>query len=260
MKQYKKDLKILQRELVQLQQWVIRENKKVVILFEGRDSSGKGGTINRLIQKLNPNHYRVVAKGKPTTKENKEKYFTRWRRELPSKGEIVFLDRSWYTRAGVESVMAFASSEQVNKFYKDVKKFEKKLNDNGVILLKYWLSISQSTQEKRFKLRLGDDTKRWKLSPMDLASRTKWDEYTLAKERMFKETNFKFSPWIIVNGNNKRECRLSVIESILELIPYSFKWIPPSSLSAIHIAPPNIQPTNITKIGFNNVTHITNTS
>ncbi len=250
MKQYKKDLKILQLELVQLQQWVIREDKKLIILFEGRDSSGKGGTIKRLIAKLNPNHYRVVAKGKPSKKEEKEKYFTKWRRELPVKGEIVFFDRSWYTRAGVESVMNFAAPEEIDKFYKDVKKFERKITSSGVIIIKYWLSISHEVQESRFKIRLEDDTKRWKLSAMDLASRTRWADYTAAKDRMLKETNYKSSPWVVVNANDKKECRLLVMESILSRVPYIYKWIPPESLKPVKINQPNLQPNNITLIGF----------
>lgn len=258
-KTYKKELDYLQRELVQLQQWVIRENKKVVIIFEGRDAAGKGSTIKRIIERLNPNHYRVVAKGKPTPEENKQKYFTRWRRELPTEGEIAIFDRSWYTRAGVESVMGFSTQEEISKYYTDVKKFEKKLTDSGVIVLKYWLSITQEVQEKRFKDRLEDDHKRWKLSAMDLASRVRFDDYTKAKERMFKKTNYKASPWTIVNANKKKECRLDVIESIINSIPYSFKWIPPSSLKPVKISKPNIQPANIHKIGFDNESHNTNT-
>lgn len=247
---YKKELRSLQSELVQLQQWVIREDKKVAIVFEGRDSAGKGAVIKRLIDRLNPNHYRVVAKGKPTEEEKTQKYFTRWRRDLPVKGEIVFFDRSWHTRAGVESVMGFASDEEVTKYFKDVKKFEKKMTDDGVILLKYWLSITQETQESRFKARLRIDYKRWKLSAMDLASRSRYKEYTKAKERMFKETNFKFSPWTIVNSNEKKNCRLDVIEHILSSIPYVYKWIPPSSLESIKLDEPSVQPSNINKVGF----------
>ncbi len=259
-KTYKKELMHLQRELVQLQQWVIREKKRVVILFEGRDAASKGSTIKRIIERLNPNHYRVVAKGKPTQEEEKKKYFTRWRRELPVEGELVIFDRSWYTRAGVESVMDFATEEEITKFYKDAKKFEKKLTDAGVIVIKFWLSITQATQELRFKARLRNDYKRWKLSPMDLASRTRFEDYTAAKDRMFKESNFKFSPWRIVNANNKKECRLDTITAILEAIPYIYKTIPPSSLEPVPIAQPSKQPSNIIKIGFNNEPHSTNTN
>tara|TARA_R110000851_G_scaffold317339_1_gene480785 strand:+ start:15783 stop:16571 length:789 start_codon:yes stop_codon:yes gene_type:complete len=259
-KAYRKELDHLQRELVQMQQWVIRESKKVVILFEGRDAAGKGSTIKRIIERLNPNHYRVVAKGKPTPEETKQKYFTRWRRELPDEGEIAIFDRSWYTRAGVESVMGFATQEEITKYYSDVKKFEKKLTDEGYIVLKYWLSITQEVQEKRFQNRLEDDHKRWKLSEMDLASRVRFDEYTKAKDRMFKKTNFKSSPWTIVNANKKKECRLDVIESIINSIPYTFKWIPPSALEPVTLSAPTIQPSNITQIGFNNEPCITDTA
>lgn len=250
-KQYKSDLFALQNELVQLQQWAIREGKKIVIVFEGRDASGKGSTIKRIVQRLNPNHTRVVAKGKPTDLENSQKYFTRWRKTLPQEGEIVLYDRSWYTRAGVESVMGFATTEEVTKYYKDVKKFEKKLTDSGTIIIKYWLSISHSTQEERFKKRLKCDYKRWKLSPMDLASRERFLDYTSAKERMFKETNFKFSPWTIVDANNKRDCRLNVIDNILDSLPYVPREIPPSKLVPVKIAASSVQPTDITLIGFN---------
>ena len=248
--EYKKELLALQKDLVQLQQWVIKENKKVIILFEGRDSAGKGGVIKRLTAKLNPNHCKVIAKGKPTAKEEKQKYFTKWRKELPSEGELAIFDRSWYTRAGVESVMGFATDCEVNKFYKDVHKFEKKLVKDGYLILKYWLAISHKTQEARFKERLHTDHKKWKLSPMDLASRTKWKEYTAAKERMFKETNFSFAPWRVVNANVKKECRLLVLEDILTNLPYSFEWVAPASLTEIEIAEPKEQPTNIIKIGF----------
>lgn len=247
---HKKELRELQSGLVQLQQWVIRENKKVVILFEGRDSSSKGSTIKRIVERLNPNHYRVVAKGKPTPKEEKQKYFTRWRRELPRKGELVIFDRSWHTRAGVESVMGFASPSEVDKYFKDVKKFEKKLTDDETIVIKVWLSITQRTQERRFKARLKEEHKRWKLSPMDLASRTRWNEYTQAKERMFSESNFKFAPWVIVNANNKKKCRLDVIDYILDTVPYEYKEICPSHLPPVKINKPSTQPDSIEKVGF----------
>ena len=229
-KEYKEEIKGLQEELVQLQQWVKKEGKRVVILFEGRDASSKGGTIKRITQRLNPHMVKVIAKGKPTPKEESQKYFTRWRKTLPKGGEIVIYDRSWYTRAGVESVMGFASVEEVSKFYTDVKKFERKLHKEGVIILKYWLSITQTTQELRFHDRLNNLAKRWKLSPMDLASRDKWDEYTTAKEVMFNKSNFSFAPWRVIDANEKRACRCNVIDDILTRVPFVPEELKPSAL------------------------------
>ncbi|USD59570.1 polyphosphate kinase 2 [Vibrio sp. SCSIO 43140] len=215
-KKYKKQLKKLQEELVQLQGHIIKNGLKVVIVFEGRDSAGKGGSIKRIVDKLDPNHVRVVAKGKPTDAEEKQWYFQRWVKEMPSEGEMVIFDRSWYTRAGVESVMNFASEEQVASFLKDCPSFEKSLVRQGVIVLKYWLSITHQTQENRFHERLNKVTKRWKLSPMDLKSRHKWLYYTRAKERMFRKTHTKHCPWYIVDNNCKRTGRLNLIRHILD--------------------------------------------
>lgn len=217
---YKQELLALQKELVQLQEWVREKNKRVIIIFEGRDSSGKGSAIKRLIQRLDPTVARVQVTAKPTQSELREKYFTKWRRTLPKKGEIVIYDRSWYTRCLVEQVMSFASEDQVTKFYSDVIKFEKKLHKDGVHIVKIWLSVSHKVQEERFKERLINPCKRWKLSPIDLASRTKFNEYTQAKEVMFNRTDFNFARWTVINGKNKKEARLNSIDLILNSIPY----------------------------------------
>lgn len=256
-KQYYSQLDSLQSELVQMQQWSIRENKRIVIIFEGRDAAGKGSTIKRIVQRLNPNHTRVVAKGKPTPEEESQKYFTRWRKTLPKDGELVIYDRSWYTRAGVEAVMGFATQGEVAKFYKDVRKFEKKLTNEGVIVIKYWLSITHSTQEKRFRQRLKCDYKRWKLSPMDLASRTCYQDYTEAKDIMFSKSNFKFSPWTVVDANKKKKCRLNVMKDILSRVPYEFKEIPPKELPEVELVSPSKQPINMKLIGFSKEQYVT---
>ncbi|GAM76263.1 UDP-galactose-lipid carrier transferase [Vibrio ishigakensis] len=226
-KEYKKELKKLQAELVQLQSYIIKHGLKVVILFEGRDSAGKGGSIKRIVDKLNPNHVRVVAKGKPTDAEEKQWYFQRWVKEMPSEGEIVLFDRSWYTRAGVESVMGFATQAQVSSFLEDCPAFEKSLVHQGVIVLKYWLSITHETQEQRFHERLNKITKRWKLSPMDLKSRSMWREYTKAKEIMFRETSTDHCPWYVVDNNCKRTGRLDLIRHILSQFDFERRSLRP---------------------------------
>lgn len=232
---YKKELRHLQSELTHLQRHVRENNLKVVILFEGRDAAGKGGMIRRIAECLNPNHVRVVAKGKPTSDEQKQWYFQRWVKEMPREGEIVLFDRSWYTRAGVESVMGFATKQEVTSFLNNVNRFEKMLIEQGVVVLKYWLSITQSTQETRFHRRLNTPTKQWKLSPMDLASRDKWDEYTKAKERMFRKSHTEHCPWNIVDTNNKKAGHLACISHILSQFKYEVKPHEPTKLP--HIFP-----------------------
>jgi len=234
-KQYKTELKKHQIELVHLQRHVREKGLKVVILFEGRDAAGKGGCIKRLTEKLNPNHVKVIARGKPTPDEEAQWYFQRWIKDLPAKGEIVIFDRSWYTRAGVESVMGFASKTEVNTFLNNVTRFEKMLVKEGIIVLKYWFSITQRTQEQRFHERLNDLTKQWKLSPMDLESRTRWDEYTKAKERMFRKSHTDACPWRIVDFNNKKRGRIDCFADILSAIPYESKSHEPKRLP--HIFP-----------------------
>ena len=234
-KQYKAELKALPGELCHLQRHIRKEGLRVVVILEGRDASGKGGVIKRLTEHLDPNHYRTVAKGKPTAEEDAQWYFQRWVSHLPRDGEIVFFDRSWYTRCLTESVMGFATKKEVTDFLNNVNRFEKMLHQQGVIVIKYWLSITQATQEQRFHQRLNDIRKMWKLSEMDLKSRYLWDEYTKAKERMFKRSCTEHSPWVIVDTNDKKQGRLDVIEDLLcrfefEHIPYEPQTLPKINL------------------------------
>lgn len=234
-KTYKQELKTIQADMVQLQRHVRDKGLKVVILLEGRDSAGKGGVIKRMVQRLNPNYVRVVAKGKPTDAEEKQWYFQRWAREMPQEGEIVIFDRSWYSRAGVESVMEFATKRQVTSFLKDAPSFEKTLSRQGVIVIKYWLSITHKTQENRFHERLNDITKQWKLSKMDLESRTRWDEYTKAKERMFRKTSHKICPWNVVDANCKRQTRLTLMKHLVSQFTFERKEHEPKRLPHVFI-------------------------
>ena len=210
----------LQGELIKLQDWVERTGSKVLILCEGRDTAGKGGVIKRITQRLNPRVARVVALPKPSEREQTQWYFQRYVPHLPAGGEIVLFDRSWYNRAGVEKVMKFANKDEVEQFYRDVPEFEKMLIRSGIILLKYWFSITDEEQQLRFLMRVNDPLKQWKLSEMDLQSRIYWEKYTKAKEVMFKRTNTKVSPWYIVEGNDKKRERLNCITHILSKIPY----------------------------------------
>ena len=217
---YFRNLLKLQGELIKLQDWVERTGSKVLILCEGRDTAGKGGVIKRITQRLNPRVARVVALPKPSEREQTQWYFQRYVPHLPAGGEIVLFDRSWYNRAGVEKVMKFASKDEVDQFYRDVPEFEKMLIRSGIILLKYWFSITDEEQQLRFLMRVNDPLKQWKLSDMDLQSRIYWEKYTKAKEMMFKRTNTKESPWYIVEGNDKKRERLNCIAHILSMIPY----------------------------------------
>ncbi|WP_287959237.1 polyphosphate kinase 2 [Filomicrobium sp.] len=210
----------LQAELIKLQTWVEYTGSRILIIFEGRDSAGKGGVIKRITQRLNPRIARVVALPKPTEREQTQWYFQRYVPHLPSGGEMVLFDRSWYNRAGVERVMGFASEAQVEDFFRDVPEFERMLVRSGIIVLKYWLSITDAEQQLRFKIRIEDPMKQWKLSPMDLQSRARWEDYTKAKEEMFERTNIPEAPWYIVEGNDKKRERLNCIEHILSKIPY----------------------------------------
>ena len=201
---YFRNLLRLQSELIKVQDWVQHSGAKVCILFEGRDSAGKGGVIKRITQRLNPRVARVVALSAPTPREQSQWYFQRYVPHLPAGGEIVFFDRSWYNRAGVERVMGFATPEQVEQFFQDVPEFERMLVRSGIILLKYWFSITDEEQQLRFLMRIHDPMKQWKLSPMDLQSRIRWEQYTKAKEAMFERTNIPEAPWFIVEGNDKK--------------------------------------------------------
>jgi len=217
---YFRNLLRLQSELIKLQSWVEHTGAKILIIFEGRDTAGKGGVIKRITQRLNPRVARVVALPKPTEREQTQWYFQRYVPHLPAGGEIVLFDRSWYNRCGVERVMGFASEAQVEQFFKDVPEFERMLVRSGIILLKYWLSITDEEQQLRFLMRIHDPMKQWKLSPMDLQSRVRWEDYTKAKEDMFERTNIPEAPWYIVEGNDKKRERLNCIEHILTKIPY----------------------------------------
>jgi polyphosphate kinase len=211
----------LQTELIKLQTWVAHTGAKLVVLFEGRDSAGKGGAIKRITQRLNPRVCRVVALPAPTDREKTQWYFQRYVTHLPARGEIVLFDRSWYNRAGVERVMGFANSDQVEQFFRDVPEFERMLGRSGIVLIKYWFSITDREQQRRFLMRIKDPMKQWKLSPMDLQSRVRWEDYTAAKEEMLDRTNIAEAPWFIVEGNDKRRARLNCMAHLLKQLPYT---------------------------------------
>ena len=217
---YFRSLIELQSELIKMQSWVQHTGEKIAVVFEGRDSAGKGGAIKRIMQRLNPRTCRVVALPKPTDRERSQWYFQRYVPHLPSGGEIVLFDRSWYNRAGVERVMGFASDDEVEQFFQDVPEFERMLSRSGIRLIKFWFSISDEEQQLRFLMRIHDPMKQWKLSPMDLQSRVRWEEYTKAKEEMFARTNIPEAPWYIVEGNDKKRARLNCIHHLLSLVPY----------------------------------------
>jgi len=219
-KRYYEELAKLQLELSKLQEWVKARSLKVVVIFEGRDAAGKGGAIKTITLGLNPRVARIVALPAPTERERTQWYFQRYAAHLPAAGEIVLLDRSWYNRAGVERVMGFATQDEVQEFYRDCPEFERMLVRSGIVLVKYWFSVSDAEQERRFQGRIKDPTKRWKLSPMDLQSRTRWVEYSMAKDEMFRHTDIKQAPWYVVAGDDKKRARLNVIHHLLSLIPY----------------------------------------
>lgn len=229
-KDYEKELAHLQVELVKLQEWVKFKGLKVVVLFEGRDAAGKGGTIKRITECLNPRICRVVALGVPTEKEKTQWYFQRYVAQLPAAGEMALFDRSWYNRAGVEHVMGFCTEPEYQEFLHSCPEFERLLLRAGIILIKYWFSVSDEEQEKRFKDRIKDPTKRWKISPMDLESRKKWVEYSRAKDQMFLYTHLPESPWWVVNSDNKERARLNCISHLLSMIPYEDLTPPPLEL------------------------------
>jgi polyphosphate kinase 2 len=217
---YFHELLRLQSELVKLQDWVQHNNEKLVVIFEGRDAAGKGGVIKRIAQRLNPRVCRVVALPAPTEREKTQWYFQRYVPHLPAAGEIVLFDRSWYNRSGVERVMEFAGEDQVEEFFNDVTEFERMLVRSGIRLVKYWFSITDQEQQLRFLMRIHDPLKQWKLSPMDLQSRIRWEDYTKAKEETFERTNIPEAPWFIVEGNDKKQARLNCISHFLSMVPY----------------------------------------
>ena len=230
-KVYEAELARLQIELVKLQEWIRHEGLKVVVIFEGRDAAGKGGVIKRITQSLNPRVCQVVALGTPTEREKSQWYFQRYVPYLPAAGEMVLLDRSWYNRAGVERVMGFCTDEEYKEFTRSCPEFERMLVRSGIILIKYWFSVSDDEQEKRFRKRITDPTRRWKLSPMDLESRKRWVEYSRAKDEMFAHTDIKQAPWYVVEADVKKRARLNCIAHLLTMIPYEDLTPDPIQLS-----------------------------
>jgi polyphosphate kinase len=217
---YDKEMRHLQLELVKLQEWVHDQGLKVVIIFEGRDAAGKGGSIKRITEVLNPRMVRVAALPTPTEREESQWYFQRYIAHLPAAGEIVIFDRSWYNRAGVERVMGFCFEKQVEDFFRDCPEFERMLIRSGIILIKYWFSVSDDEQDRRFRDRINNPMKSWKLSEMDIEGRDRWEEYSRAKDEMFRYTDTKESPWWVVNGDDKKRARLNVIAHLLTRISY----------------------------------------
>ncbi len=219
-REYFRNLLLLQSELIKLQEWVVHTGAKIVVIFEGRDAAGKGGVIKRITQRLDPRIVRTVALPAPNEREKTQWYFQRYVPHLPAAGEIVLFDRSWYNRSGVEKVMGFASPAEVEQFLNDVPEFERMLVRSGTTVVKYWFSITDEEQQLRFLMRIYDPLKQWKLSPMDLESRVRWEEYTKAKEVTFARTNIPEAPWFIVEGNDKKKARLNCIAHLLDHIPY----------------------------------------
>lgn len=225
---YEKELRRLQIELVKFQEWVRHQGLRVVVVFEGRDGAGKGGAIKRITDTLNPRVCRVVALPAPSERERTQWYFQRYVAHLPAAGEIVLFDRSWYNRAGVERVMGFCTEEEYLEFLRSCPEFERMLVRSGLILIKYWFSVSEDEQQRRFEDRLKNPTKRWKLSPMDLESRSRWVQYSRAKDEMFAHTDIKQAPWHVVNANDKKRARLNVIRHLLSRV--SYRELPPPPL------------------------------
>jgi polyphosphate kinase 2 len=240
---YEEELAKLQIEMVKLQEWIKHKGFKVVVVFEGRDAAGKGGVIKTITQSLNPRICRVVALGTPTEREKTQWYFQRYVAQLPAAGEMVLFDRSWYNRAGVERVMGFCSEDEYREFLRSCPEFERMLVRSSIILIKYWFSVSDEEQERRFQARINDPTKRWKLSPMDLQSRSKWVEYSKAKDEMFAHTDIKQAPWYVVNADDKKRARLNCIRHLLSMIPYQDLTpepiqLPPRQDQAGYVRPP----------------------
>jgi len=241
--EYLAKLRNLEIELVKLQEWVKANRLKVVVIFEGRDAAGKGGVIKTIAGCLNPRICRIVALGIPTEKEKSQWYFQRYVSELPSGGEIVLFDRSWYNRAGVEKVMGYCTNDEYEEFLRSCPEFERMLIRSGIILIKYWFSISDKEQENRFQDRIKDPTKRWKISQMDIESRDKWVEYSMAKDKMFSYTDTRQSPWFVVPADDKRRARLNSIDHFLSLIPYKDLTVkaiklPPLKHDLAYVRPP----------------------
>jgi polyphosphate kinase len=242
-KAYERELNRLYIELVKMQEWIRHSGMKVIIIFEGRDAAGKGGAIKRITEPLNPRYARIVALGVPTEREKSQWYFQRYVAHLPAAGEMVLFDRSWYNRAGVERVMGFCTDAEYHEFLRSCPEFERQLVRSGITLIKYWFSVSDEEQERRFRDRIADPTKRWKLSPMDVEARSRWVEYSRAKDEMFKYTDIKQAPWYVVNADVKRHARLNCIAHLLNLIPYEDLTpepiaLPPRQQDTGYIRPP----------------------
>lgn len=240
---YEAELTKLHIELVKLQEWIRQEKLKVVVLFEGRDAAGKGGTIKRITECLSPRVCRVVALGTPTEREKTQWYFQRYVPHLPAGGEMVLFDRSWYNRAGVERVMNFCTEDEYREFLRSCPEFERMIVRSGIKLIKYWFSVSNEEQERRFQARIDDPTRRWKLSPMDLESRRRWVEYSKAKDQMFSYTDIKQAPWYVVDADSKKRARLNCISHLLKEIPYQDLTppkieLPPRQMNVSYVRPP----------------------
>lgn len=251
--EYEKELAKLQIELVKLQGWIKEKGLRVIVIFEGRDAAGKGGVIKRITETLNPRVVCVVALPVPTEKEKTQWYYQRYVAHLPSAGEMVLMDRSWYNRAGVERVMGYCTDEQVTEFYRSTPEFENMLIRSGIILIKYWFSVSDNEQERRFQARINDPTRRWKLSPMDLEARSRWVDYSRAKDEMFKFTDTKNSPWYVVLADNKKKARLNCIHHLLSMIPYKDLTpeklvLPPRQKDIGYVRPPMTDQTFVPEV------------
>jgi len=252
-KLYREELAKLQVDLVKCQEWIRARGLKVVLLFEGRDAAGKGGAIKTITLSLNPRYARVVALPAPSERERSQWYFQRYAAHLPAAGEMVLLDRSWYNRAGVERVMGFCTDDEYQEFLRSCPEFERMLVRSGVMVIKYWFSVSDDEQERRFQGRIDNPTKRWKLSPMDLQSRARWVEYSMAKDMMFAHTDIKQAPWYVVNGDDKKRARLNVIRHFLSLIPYEDLTpdpivLPPRQPDSGYVRPPITDQTFVPEI------------
>lgn len=250
---YEQELERLQIELVKLQEWIRLKGLRVVVVFEGRDAAGKGGVIKRITESLSPRVCRVAALATPTEREQTEWYFQRYVAHLPAAGEMVLFDRSWYNRAGVERVMGFCTEEQHHEFMRSCPQFERMLTRSGIILIKYWFSVSNEVQEKRFQDRIENPAKRWKLSPMDLEARSRWVEYSKAKDEMFAHTDMKQSPWWVVRADVKKTARLNCINHLLTQVPYQDLTpdkivLPERQLNRGYVRPPMAEQTFIPQV------------
>ncbi|MEP6596616.1 MAG: polyphosphate kinase 2 [Ginsengibacter sp.] len=252
-KVYEKEIAKCHIELVKLQEWIKTQGLKVVVIFEGRDAAGKGGVIKRITQPLNPRVCRVVALGTATEREKTQWYFQRYVAQLPAAGEMVLFDRSWYNRAGVERVMSFCTDEEYHEFIRACPEFERMLIRSGIILIKYWFSVSDAEQERRFQDRIAKPTKRWKLSSLDLESRRRWIEYSRAKDEMFKYTDIKQAPWYVVSSDDKRRAHLNCIHHLLSMIPYEDLTpenmeLPPRQEDTGYVRPPMTDQTFVPEV------------